>query len=997
MADKEIIIGVKVETNTEAAIKSILELNTQIEREKNLQKEYNKWLKEGTVSWEEYNREMELSKTRVTQYSEKVRGLRKEIQNNIKTEKEMQGSLTQLRAALSNLTAQYDKLSQAERESAKGQQLQTKIKTITDKLKGAEEATGRFNRNVGNYEEAIKNAIVPTNGLSSSLFQLAEGGDSAGVKIKAFSKSVLSLAKNPYFLAVAGVTGVGVAFKWWYNYNEGLVKATRLTQQFTGLAGEELKSVRNEVQILSDTFEGSFNETLIAANTLARQFGITVKEALDLIKEGYIAGADITGDFLGNVKEFSTFFKDAGLQADEFIAILAQSTRDGVFSNKGIDAIKEATIRLREMTTATSDALAGIGIDSKQVQKDLVSGSKTMFEVIQEISKRLSQLPPQSAEVGAAIADVFGGQGEDAGLRYITTLKDISTNLETVMESAGELGELQREQLESEQELQDAVSRFADLTGGVFERITTKLKVMWNDILIFFVDSFNGWVEKIKKRINFLIGFIDGIKKSLGIEVEERVQTSSTSQQATTTTSTNNIPTQTSATKKSGETDEERKAREARIKALQEQAKKELAIIRALEDSENKLIKDSVEQQRATIHTSYDRQIEDLRARLENEKDLTGKSREAINQTIANLEKQREQELANVTEEAARQKLEQEAKFIEKRLQLATEGSEQEYNLKVEQLDKQKELELSNAQLTADEKLLIEQKYQKDLETLTSEYNRQKQEKAMQEFELELSNRLAEAKLAGENELQVELDNAKARLDAVHQLEGESDAEFKARQLAAQQQYVDAKEALAQKEIEIEQTKFEAAAQITGALSGLFEQLGESNKSFAILSKTLALAEIAINTGKAIAAGVAQSQSVPFPANLAAIATTIATVLANITTAISTVNSAKFATGGLVTGPGTGTSDSIPAMLSNGESVMTAKATSMFAPMLSAMNVAGGGVPISVKQTSSKEIGNDLFSKSMKQAMKDFHPVVAVTEINRVQSHVKVVESLGDV
>ena len=55
------------------------------------------------------------------------------------------------------------------------------------------------------------------------------------------------------------------------------------------------------------------------------------------------------------------------------------------------------------------------------------------------------------------------------------------------------------------------------------------------------------------------------------------------------------------------------------------------------------------------------------------------------------------------------------------------------------------------------------------------------------------------------------------------------------------------------------------------------------------MSKTLALAEIAINTGKAIAAGVAQAQSVPFPANIAAIATTVTTILANIATAINTV------------------------------------------------------------------------------------------------------------
>ena len=100
MAEKEIILNVKVQTNTEAAIKQIMELNTQIEREKNLQKEYNQWLKEGTVSWEEYNREMELSKQHVTEYSTKIRALRKEIQNNIKVESDLRGSLVQLRAAL---------------------------------------------------------------------------------------------------------------------------------------------------------------------------------------------------------------------------------------------------------------------------------------------------------------------------------------------------------------------------------------------------------------------------------------------------------------------------------------------------------------------------------------------------------------------------------------------------------------------------------------------------------------------------------------------------------------------------------------------------------------------------------------------------------------------------------------------------------------------------------------------------------------------------------
>lgn len=180
-------------------------------------------------------------------------------------------------------------------------------------------------------------------------------------------------------------------------------------------------------------------------------------------------------------------------------------------------------------------------------------------------------------------------------------------------------------------------------------------------------------------------------------------------------------------------------------------------------------------------------------------------------------------------------------------------------------------------------------------------------------------------------------------------------------------------------------------------MASAFEALGENNKAFAILSKTLALAEIAINTGKALAAGIAQSQSVPFPANIAAIATTVGAILANIATAINTVKSAKFATGGLVTGPGTGTSDSVPAQLSNGESVMTARATSMFAPILSSFNQMGGGVPINVAQSSNQSIGEDMLARAVAKGMLMAPaPQVSVEEFTSVANKVKFLESNGN-
>ena len=102
-----------------------------------------------------------------------------------------------------------------------------------------------------------------------------------------------------------------------------------------------------------------------------------------------------------------------------------------------------------------------------------------------------------------------------------------------------------------------------------------------------------------------------------------------------------------------------------------------------------------------------------------------------------------------------------------------------------------------------------------------------------------------------------------------------------------------------------------------------------------------------------------------------------------------------FSTGGYVQGAGTGTSDSIPARLSNGESVMTAKATSMFSPILSAFNQLGGGVPI-VANNGGSNIGMDMLAAAVARGYQMApQPVVSVEEINRTQRRVQTIENIG--
>lgn len=438
----------------------------------------------------------------------------------VKINQSAEGSYNRLSAQYSLNKIYLNNMTKAERENTEeGRKLVAQTKEIYEEMKRLQEATGKFQLNVGNYTEAsdaiiaygdkLKETLGLNSAFGESLLALGRGGAESkavftaiGDGAKALGKTLLGLLSNPVFLAIAGIAAAGAAFKWWYDYNAGLVEATRLTKQFTGKSGDDLKAFRNEVQAVADSFNADFRETLIATNALSKQFGISANEALQLVKDGFLAGGDANGEFLDTLKEYPAYFKEAGISADQFVAIVTQTNKMGIFSDKGVDAIKEANLRLREMTTATAAALDGIGISSEQVQKDLQTGTKTTFDVIQDVSAKLAELPDNAATVGAAIADIFGGPGEDAGLQYLRTLKDISTNMDEVKGKAGVLAQLQEEQLQSQIELQNALSELFDATGGNFETLTTQAKVFVNqgltaiikgviDIINYFIELYN--------------------------------------------------------------------------------------------------------------------------------------------------------------------------------------------------------------------------------------------------------------------------------------------------------------------------------------------------------------------------------------------------------------------------------------------------------------------------------------------------------------------------
>lgn len=159
----------EIKVRYDDAIRNIAKYRAAIDDLKKEEAEYKKALKDKKISQEEYNAKLVETEKKMMHAKDVVQTLTKDVRNNIKIEKEQTGSLKQLRAQLSNLTSEYDSLSEVERKASRGQELKIKINGITDSLKEAEGETQRFYRSVGSYEEAIKNALGMNNLNSATL------------------------------------------------------------------------------------------------------------------------------------------------------------------------------------------------------------------------------------------------------------------------------------------------------------------------------------------------------------------------------------------------------------------------------------------------------------------------------------------------------------------------------------------------------------------------------------------------------------------------------------------------------------------------------------------------------------------------------------------------------------------------------------------------------------------------------------------------------------
>ena len=1036
--DKQQILDIKVKY--EDAIYGIIRYKEKIDQLKASIKDLQQQEKDKTITTNEMKVQTEAINATIKEYQYNVRTLRKEIQNNVRTENEQEGSLKQLRAQLSNATKKYDEMAKAEREGAKGQALAQHINEITDKLKLAEEETQRYYRNVGNYYNSMMQAADDLQGTEffgmdivndtevSNIIKLAQNMDGLTDKLKAFGKTAIGLVMNPYFAALAGVVGVGMTFKWFYDYNKGLMEATRLTKEFTGYTGEALETMRNSIAATADSMGKDFNDVLATADNLMANYHLSGEEAMKVINDGFASGADLSGDMLNKIQQYAPTFHDAGIGADQLVAIL-QQTRSGIFSDKGLDIITMASKKIREMSTATSASLDAIGISSKQVQQDLANGEKNTFDIIQQVASKMKDFGADSQQVGDILKNVFGKQGAAAGIQLIEQLDTMTTDIEEVKKQTGEWGETQLENIKLHKELNSYLSSMFDMSQHGFEEMIEKGKMFGTKVLVqimkglfntinYFIDWYNeslllrgviqtlgaafrgvwsavkgvanliidamkqvgrslkgaldilegivtfdlykaqqgfkeifdlskfikeGWKDIKQTGADFGNAFADGYENAVNGRLQH-LKLANVDGGATSSEPANGNKGTTPAAKGStAKTKAQRAKEEAEAKAEAERRKKQEKELQA---------------QIALIQFQYNEQVMDAKKRYlagmyDNERDYSND----LEQLEKNMVARSIDAYVAAGQIGAEKAQEMQAKLLDIMIKAKADIKNQAKEI-VDEINK----EFEEAE-----------KARKDANILGGGTSDEENDNAAK---LERYKAFLEQKLAMTQE------NTEAQKQLQQQLH-DTDVQLADDSNKKQQQKIG----------ERQQMMADMISTLGDGLSSFFNEQDKSFHNFlkSMLTSLLDAIEMAITAYYAQMLAHELAEKSWF--GVASAAGMMALTKAAFAGAKAAVKG--FSTGGYVQGSGTGTSDSIPARLSNGESVMTAKATSMFSPILSAFNQLGGGVPIVVNNGGSN-IGMDMLAAAVARGYQMApQPVVSVEEINRTQRRVQTIENIG--
>lgn len=396
------------------------------------------------------------------------------------------GKVIELTSAFTELSVQYKRLSDEEKNGDYGKALSASLDQLKVRIKDAKTDLIDVEKELKGMGDAEKIAADGGVDFSSVLNQL---GSQLGINTNMLNMVTTGTIATTAAVT-AGVAAVAAATKAWADYNDEINRQNTMTTVVTGLKGDASEKLTMGARALARTYDVDFRQAIEAANTLMQQFGVSGEQALSLLQDGMqgmIAGDG--GKLLSMIQQYAPSFRDAGIEASQLVAII-QNSEGGIFTDQNMSAITMGIKNIRLMTKQTSDALAQLGIDGAEMTRKMNDGSMTIFEAMQQVSEAIENAGSSSQAVGEVMQAVFGRQGTMAGTKLGEAIATLNTNLQETKKQTGELGEsfvrLNSANLRLERTMQEifGMSGWEDMSNTIKTQFTESI----SDALQYLID-----------------------------------------------------------------------------------------------------------------------------------------------------------------------------------------------------------------------------------------------------------------------------------------------------------------------------------------------------------------------------------------------------------------------------------------------------------------------------------------------------------------------------
>lgn len=356
---------------------------------------------------------------------------------------------------------------------------------------------GGLKNKIGGLGGAITKGLA---GVAVGAVAALGGAMVGGIKLTGDYQKAMNGLEAATGATEAEMSSMGDAMKGIYSRNFGdsfqdVADTMAFAAQNTTALGEELEYLTQDALMMRDTFDMEVTESLRGADAMMTQLGTTGTESMSMIAEATQKGLNRNEDLIDTIEEYSVYYAEAGLSAQDMFAQFENASAAGVRNLDLVgDSMKEFSIIMKEDGDKASDALTALGLPAQQLRNDFAGGGEKAKEAFQTIVAELGKIE-DPLDRNAIGVELFGTKFEDLEADAILAMGNLQGTITGTVDTLDKINAIK-------------YNSFGEAMAGIGRQLQVGLLMPIGELLLPLLNKFANWMAT---KIPAIIAFFESM------------------------------------------------------------------------------------------------------------------------------------------------------------------------------------------------------------------------------------------------------------------------------------------------------------------------------------------------------------------------------------------------------------------------------------------------------------------------------------------------------